>query len=90
MTKAKAMKKATQSSTLLSGNQTLYSFVHVNKDDKEISIPITIAHTFRDESVARERASEVETAARCVGVRLSKDDMNEQEKWERILLWENL
>lgn len=88
MTKAKATKKATQASTLLSGKQTLYTFVHVNKDNRKTTIPVTIAHTFRDESVARQRASEVEVAARFAGVYLSKDDISEQERWERILLWE--
>lgn len=42
--------------------------------------------TFRDESIARVRATEVFRSANHAGVSMTIEDINTQEKWERILL----
>lgn len=44
------------------------------------------ATTYRDESIARVRASEAYRSASHVGVFMSQADVATQEKWERILL----
>lgn len=42
--------------------------------------------TFRDESIARVRATEAFRSANHAGVSMTVEDLNTQEKWERILI----
>jgi len=42
--------------------------------------------TFRDESIARVRATEAYQSANFVGIGMSAQELATQEKWERILI----
>ena len=71
MTRRRAFEKAKQMpTTLLSSNKhTIVSF----------------PNTFRMEAIAREETHEVFISALVVGVILTPEEINLQEKWERIL-----
>lgn len=86
MTKAKAMRRAMEMPNVITGTQTLKSIMEIKLNGKTHLVPVVVQDTFRSTSIAREMASEVETAARYIGVYLSQQDMDTQEKWERILL----
>lgn len=86
MTKKKMMTHAKSMPNLYNGTETLHHIIEVGDQQ----IPVTFPNTFQLESIARVKASEVETAARVVGVYLSIDDLKIQEKYERILAMEEL
>lgn len=44
------------------------------------------APTYKDESIARVRATEAFRSANYAGISMSVKDLNTQEKWERILI----
>ena len=84
MTKRKQMNHAKTMPNLYNGTETLHHIIEVGGQQ----IPITFPNTFQLESIARVKASEVETAARFMGVYLSMNELEIQEKYERILQME--
>lgn len=92
MTNVKAMKKATAMPPIMNGKYTLYTFIPSIPSKNVPTRPVTIADTFQSTAIARVRASEVITAAMVAGDYsvCCAEVIQEQEKWERILLWENL
>lgn len=77
MTKRKQMAHALSMPNLLNGNLT-----RIITTDKFVFLQ---AEKDQTDSVARVRASEVDASARAVGVFLSVEDRNLQERYERIL-----
>lgn len=77
MTRRRAFEKAKQMPTIENGTYTLLS----SNKHTIVSFP----NTFRMEAIAREETHEVFISALMVGVILTSEEINLQEKWERIL-----